>query len=225
MACNNNCSGCSNKHCGCLNTLRCVHPPMCHCHPPRPPRPEDYPDFPFYSGPCPPCDCDCDTNSCGGCKKCKKCRCCHHCDHCGHHHDCPHTRCEAAMFSADAPISVEAGGNIPLSPRISNHDCFDTRNGCVRIRRSGLYHVTWTANIPSYQSVSARLRLTLNGSEVPGSGQTICTQADNTSTSVTGQAFVSTPPGGTLCLNTCDDLCIGGGCDVDNVFTLTIMKV
>jgi len=128
------------------------------------------------------------------------------------------------MFTADAPLSVEAGEAIPLEPKLSNPECFDDDGGCVRLRRSGLYHVTWTANIPSYQCVNTRLYLTLNGREIPGSGQTICTQADNTSTSVTGQAMVSTPPGGLLCLVSDGDICMRNGCSVENAFTMIITR-
>lgn len=219
----------NNSNCGCMGTLRHVHGPMWHCPPPPPPNPDYYQNFPYYNGPCPPPEC----NSSGCNKGCKhRCKCCDHChhDHCHHDHchhchgNCSHTQCNAAMFSANAPLQVSAGNAIPLEPRISNPDCFDDDGGCVRIRRPGLYHVTWTANIPSYQCVNARLYLTLNGREIPGSGQTICTQADNTSTSVTGQAMVSTPPNGLLCLVSDGNICIRDGCSVENVFTMSITK-
>jgi len=215
-----------------MGALNCVAGPLTHCCVP-PYNPDYYQDFPFYNGPCPPCKCE--SSGCGGhrCKKHCNCGSCNHGNHCGHcNHGnhcgscgCHHTRCFAAMFSADAPLDVAAGEAIPLSAMRLNPDCFELCGGCVRILKSGLYHVVWTLNVPSYQTFSGRLYLTLNGSEIAGSGQTICCQADNTSTSATGQAMVQTGPGGLLCLNTGCDLSIGNGCGVENVVTLTITRV
>jgi hypothetical protein len=102
------------------------------------------------------------------------------------------------MFTANAPLNVCAGEAVPLTARRHNPDCFEICGGCIRIRKPGLYHVVWTLNVPSYQNFSGCLYLTLNGNEVDGSGQTVCCQADNTSTSATGQAMVQTGPNGLL---------------------------
>ena len=208
----------NNCNCGCMGTLKCIAGPMHHC-PPPPFNPDHYKDFPFYGGPCPPCMEDESGCGCNKCCKCKKCRCgCH--DRCR----CSHRRCDAAMFAADAPLSVTAGENIPLEERLGS-DCFETCAGCIRIKKAGLYRITWTANIPSYQNFCSRLHLSLNGSEIAGSAQTICCQADNTSASTTGQALVRSMPGGLLCLVSGSAFCIGGGCSVDNVFTLSITRI
>ena len=129
------------------------------------------------------------------------------------------------MFTADAPVSVAAGGIIPFRPQIANCECFEICSGCVRIKKSGGYHVVWTLNVPSYQNLCSRIYLTLNGREIPGSAQTVCCQADNTSTSVTGQAMITVPPNAVICLVSESALCLEGGCNVENVATLSIQKM
>lgn len=212
-----------------MGALNCVAGPLTHCCM-YPSNPDYYQNFPYYNGPCPPCECQ--SSGCKG-HRCNK-KCCNHCgscgncgNHCGcgHHCACSKNNCSAGMFSADAPLSVNAGEIIPLSADHCYGDCFEICNGCIRIRKSGLYHVVWTVNVPSYQNYSGCLYLTLNGNEVGGSCQTICCQADNTSTSATGQAMVQTGPNGLLCLNTDCDLCFANGCSVENVITMSVTRV
>lgn len=205
-----------------MGALGSIAGPLTHCCMP-PANPDYYQDFPFYNGPCPPCKCE--QNNCGNhrCRRHGHCRC----EGCGgdHHAGCGRSPCSAAMFSADAPLSVSAGEALPLSAPDSGGDCFESCSGGIRIRRPGLYHVVWTLNLPSYQNFSGRLYLSLNGNEICGSGQTLCCQADNTSASVTGQALVRTGPGGLLSLNSSCDLCIGGGCRMENVAVMTIIRL
>ena len=220
-----------------MGALNCIARPMHHCGMPCA-NPEYYQDFPYYNGPCPPCKCEstgcgghrckkhCGCNSCGNHCGCENCGSCSNCGNCGDHHcGCHQTRCSAGMFTANAPLNVCAGEAVPLTARRHNPDCFEICGGCIRIKKPGLYHVVWTLNVPSYQNFSGCLYLTLNGNEVDGSGQTVCCQADNTSTSATGQAMVQTGPNGLLCLNTDCGIEIGNGCCVENVLTMTVTRV
>lgn len=220
-----------------MGALNCIARPMHHCGIPCA-NPEYYQDFPYYNGPCPPCKCEstgcgshrckkhCGCNSCGNHCGCENCGSCSNCGNCGDHHcGCHQTRCSAGMFTANAPLNVCAGEAVPLTARRHNPDCFEICGGCIRIKKPGLYHVVWTLNVPSYQNFSGCLYLTLNGNEVDGSGQTVCCQADNTSTSATGQAMVQTGPNGLLCLNTDCGIEIGNGCCVENVLTMTVTRV
>lgn len=204
----------NNTSCGCMGTLKCVSGPLHHC-PPPPPNPDWYEDFPYYGGPCPPCRC----SGCGCKNKCRKCCC----DCRRPSFDCPQTRCSAAMFSADAPLSTEAGEGVTLSAKICNGDYFACDDGCVRILRPGVYHLTWTANIPAALPAGTRFALSLNGREIAGSAQTLCAQSASTSASLAGQAIVSSPPDALLCLAASNALSVD--CSADNVFTLSIVKL
>ena len=128
------------------------------------------------------------------------------------------------MFAADAPFCVSAGEAIPMDAKLVGGDCFEVCDGCIRIHKAGIYYAVWTLNVPSYRNLCSRLYLTLNGNEVAGSSQTICCQADNTSTSVTGQALISVPTGGVVCLVSESAMCLDGSCNVENVATLSIRR-
>ena len=201
-----------NSNCGCMGTLGCIAGPLYHC-PPPPANPDYYLNFPYYNGPCPPCEGD----------NCRHHHCCHCCRHEGH--SCPSIRGLAAMFTSGAPVNLPAGEAVPLSPCMINPDCFGCENGFIRIAKPGLYLAVWTANIPSYQNFSARLCLHLNGSPLGASGRQICCQADNTSCCACTQVLLQTPPGGLLCLSADSDICLDTGCNMDNVFALSLVKL
>jgi len=202
-----------------MGALGCVAGPLSHCPAPALCSPAD-PSFPFYTGPCPPCSQPC-ARSCGCNFPCASpCAA-----RSARADECTAEANAIAMFTLDAPFAASDGGCLDLSAAAAAEGCFAECESGVRILRPGLYHVFWTINVPGHQSLSSRLYLSLNGSELAASGQHICAQADSTSTAAAGQAVFRAGAGDVLSLNAERGFQLNTACSLRNVITLTICKI
>lgn len=98
--------------------------------------------------------------------------------------------------------------------------------GGVEILHGGTYLAVYSANIPVAQAVSTDLSLALSGTTLSGSTQTLTSATTDTAvTSVTGMAIFTAECGDLLTLRSSAAISISTPAVVQNVFTLTLIRV
>lgn len=141
--CNNNCNqGCSHCCCRCHGGNHCT----CGCH----------------GGSCDHCTCGCHSGDCGG----NHCAC-DDCDDCD---DCDGRRGRGyGVFALKGSVRLSAGGAAEFTPCDVNPDYFKCRDGCIIIKRPGLYRAALTVDVPRFTETDTVLSLDLNGKSIPAS--------------------------------------------------------
>ena len=199
---------------------------------------------PFYTGPCPPkpcglCGCasgDADSNGCARCRcrRTERCGCGRdaeerHCGHCGCNRGCDDRRaCEYdegcwgqpgsyALLAAEGPLSVAAGGAIPLTA-CGDEDADDE----IVLCHPGIYRALYTFNAPLGTAVNTTLELRLSGRPLYASAVEIA--AAGASCGFCGQTIFEARRGDALTLNTINALSIPDRLSAP-VATLTLVKL
>ena len=203
--------------CGCYGTLGSIAGPMQHC-PPPPADSSYYQNFPFYNGPCPP------GPNLPCCKPCRPCGC-RPCLPYPPEMDIPTTNRIAALLTAGAPQDVSAGSAVQLTAQLINPEYFAPAQGGIAIRRAGLYMAIFCINLPPLQTIGTNFVLRLNGTAIDASRIALTCTSDNNNTCVTGQALVQATPNCLLTLNTESALSIDVPSAVENVFSLSIVRI
>ena len=210
MATRRCCSGCSGSN-NCYGALNCVSGPY-NCR-----------NYPYYTGPCAQASC---TDGCGNTSG--NCNCGNNCGHWWHPWDCgcggsvyppvqpdpnpptpslppsptPGINSTSAygFFNAVSPVTVAAGGVIPLQTTLANDRYFTNTGGSILIRRAGTYLVTYTVQLPAGEDTASQYYLTLNGTAI---NESALNTADDTDTgeSYTAQVIIQAPANSTLTLN------------------------
>ncbi len=190
----------------------------------------------FYTGPCPPKPCGlCGCNSGGADSNgCARCRCGRdtekrHCGHCGCNRGCDDRRaCEYddgcwgqpgsyALLAAEGPLSVAAGGAIPLTA-CGDEDADDE----IVLCHPGIYRVLYTFNAPLGTAVNTTLELRLSGRQRYATAGGIA--PPGASCGVGGQTILEARRGDALTLNTINALSIPDRLSAP-VATLTLVKL
>lgn len=231
MANNRNC-GCRNRGCSGCVALGSVAGPFSNCG--RPACEQYYRNPPYYNGPCapgpwPPKHCmpccwpwpPMQPQSCAPApEEVENCLPC-------------------ALFTRNAPVDVVlpttpqvetaalTSGIVPLGQTVGNSDYFRAcPRGGVEILHGGTYLAVYSANIPVAQAVSTDLSLALSGTTLSGSTQTLTSATTDTAvTSVTGMAIFTAECGDLLTLRSSAAISISTPAVVQNVFTLTLIRV
>lgn len=199
---------------------------------------------PFYTGPCPPkpcglCGCasgGADSNGCARCRcrRTERCGCGRdaeerHCGHCGCNRGCDDRRaCEYdegcwgqpgsyALLAAEGPLSVAAGGAIPLTA-CGDEDADDE----IVLCHPGIYRALYTFNAPLGTAVNTTLELRLSGRPLYASAVEIA--AAGASCGFCGQTIFEARRGDALTLNTINALSIPNRLSAP-VATLTLVKL
>lgn len=199
---------------------------------------------PFYTGPCPPkpcglCGCasgDADSNGCARCRcrRTERCGCSsdaeeRRCGHCGCNRGCETRRaCEYdegcwgqpgsyALMAAEGPLSVAAGGAIPLTA-CGDEDADDE----IVLCHPGIYRALYTFNAPLGTAVNTTLELRLSGRPLYASAVEIA--AAGASCGFCGQTIFEARRGDALTLNTINALSIPDRLSAP-VATLTLVKL
>ena len=221
--CNSNCGrGCS-RHAGGYGTLSMVG----SC------RSGGWND-PFYTGPCPPkpcglCGCDSGDADSNGCARCR-CRRTERCS-CGCGRDSAaetQRTCEYdeggwgqpgsyALLAAEGPLSVTAGGAIPLTA-CGDEDADDE----IVLCHPGIYRALYTFNAPLGAAVNTTLELRRNGRSLYASAVEIATTG--ASCGFCGQTVFEAHRGDALTLNTINALSIPDQLSAP-LATLTLVKL
>ena len=217
--CNSNCGrGCS-RHAGGYGTLSMVG----SC------RSGGWND-PFYTGPCPPkpcglCGCDSGDADSNGCARCR----CRRTERCGRDSDVETRRtCEYdeggwgqpgsyALLAAEGPLSVAAGGAIPLTA-CGDEDADDE----IVLCHPGIYRALYTFNAPLGAAVNTTLELRRNGRPLYASAVEIATTG--VSCGFCGQTVFEARRGDALTLNTINALSIPDQLSAP-LATLTLVKL
>ena len=234
------CSGCSGSN-NCYGALNCVPGPYnCGCR-----------NNPYYTGPCAQASCTngCgNTNNCNcnnGCN-CNNNSCCYH-----HRppfwppwawEDAPvmpdpnpptpslppaplpgiNPTSAYGFFNAVPPVTVTAGGVVPLQTNLANDRYFTNNNGSILIRRAGTYLITYTVQMPAGEGTASQYYLTLNGTAINESA--LNTGDDTTGTeSYTAQVIVQAPANSTLTLNSSNAVSLEA--TALNPYNLTIVRL
>lgn len=189
---------------------------------------------PFYTGPCPPkpcglCGCDSGDADSNGCARCR-CRRTERCG-CGCGRDsAAETRrtCEYdeggwgqpgsyALLAAEGPLSVAAGGAIPLTA-CGDEDADDE----IVLCHPGIYRALYTFNAPLGAAVNTTLELRRNGRPLYASAVEIATTG--ASCGFCGQTIFEARRGDALTLNTINALNIPDQLSAP-LATLTLVKL
>ena len=191
---------------------------------------------PFYTGPCPPkpcglCGCDSGDADSNGCARCR-CRDRNRCGcGCGRNRDSDaETRrtCEYdeggwgqpgsyALLAAEGPLSVAAGGAIPLTA-CGDEDADDE----IVLCHPGIYRALYTFNAPLGTAVNTTLELRLSGRPLYASAVEIATAG--ASSGFCGQTIFEARRGDALTLNTINALTIPDQLSAP-LATLTLVKL
>ena len=161
-----------------------------------------YRNYPYYTGPCP---------SVG----------------CSYYPDYPTESVPMGAigsFYAVGPVTVAAGGAVPLTAGTVNSCVFTLNGSNVTIRQPGTYRATYTVNVPADTAASTTMTLNLNGAAIAGSGVDVETAAGTTTASFTGQAVFTARAGDMLSLNTLSALSFTAATTVP-IFTLVLERV
>lgn len=201
-------------------------------------------NYPFYTGPCPPAPCNgcgcepvsncCETTnatttcSCGssqcGCK-CHSCQChscgCGQCSGCG----CEYWPCDPtyALYAANGPISLQAGGIVPWTARNVNGNDFILNNGSIQILRSGMYYAALTADIPANTTVNTTIGMSLNNQPIVPPQLVINTASEAENNNYAGHTIFYANEGSVLQVNSLNALTVGA--TTQPVFTLTLFRL
>ena len=187
---------------------------------------------PFYTGPCPPkpcglCGCDSGDADSNGCARCR----CRRTERCGCGRDsAAETRrtCEYdeggwgqpgsyALLAAEGPLSVAAGGAIPLTA-CGDEDADDE----IVLCHPGIYRALYTFNAPLGAAVNTTLELRRNGRPLYASAVEIATTG--ASCGFCGQTIFEARRGDALTLNTINALNIPDQLSAP-LATLTLVKL
>ena len=189
---------------------------------------------PFYTGPCPPkpcglCGCDSGDADSNGCARCR-CRRTERCGcGCGRDSDAETRRtCEYdeggwgqpgsyALLAAEGPLSVAAGGAIPLTA-CGDEDADDE----IVLCHPGIYRALYTFNAPLGAAVNTTLELRRNGRPLYASAVEIATAG--ASCGFCGQTIFEARRGDALTLNTINALNIPDQLSAP-LATLTLVKL
>lgn len=240
MATRRCCSGCSgSNHCyGALNYV--PGPYSCGCR-----------NYPYYTGPCAQASCTDNCGNSNGCSNTCSCGSNNGCHHCCHHpHFWPPWAWEDGtaqpnpnpptpslppmpmpglnptsaygFFTAVPPVTVAAGGAVPLQTSLANDRYFTNNNGSILIRRAGTYLVTYTVQLPAGEATASQYYLALNGTAVNGSAVN-AGEDTTTSESYTAQVIVQAPANSTLTLNSADAVSLDA--TALNPYNLTIVRL
>ena len=189
---------------------------------------------PFYTGPCPPkpcglCGCDSGDADSNGCARCR-CRRTERCS-CGCGRDSAaetQRTCEYdeggwgqpgsyALLAAEGPLSVAAGGAIPLTA-CGDEDADDE----IVLCHPGIYRALYTFNAPLGAAVNTTLELRRNGRSLYASAVEIATTG--ASCGFCGQTVFEAHRGDALTLNTINALSIPDQLSAP-LATLTLVKL
>lgn len=166
-----------------------------------------YRNYPYYTGPCPSAGCGCYPGD----------------------YPPPIVPEPAPMgaigsFYAVGPVTVAAGGAVPLTAGTVNSCVFTLNGSNVTIRQPGTYRATYTVNVPADTAATTTMTLNLNGAAIAGSGVDVETAAGATTASFTGQAVFTARAGDMLSLNTLSALSFTAATTVP-IFTLVLERV
>lgn len=233
------CSGCSGNN-NCYGALNCVPGPYnCGCR------------YPYYTGPCAQASttdaCGNTVSTCSGNCGCNN-NCSNGCNHWWHPWYCgcgdytqvqpdpnpptpslppppmPGTNPTGAygFFNAVSPVTVAAGGVIPLQTNIANDRFFTNNNGSILIRRAGTYLITYTVQLPAGEGTASQYYLALNGTAI---NESALNTADDTAgaESYTAQVIVQAPANSTLTLNSSSAVSLET--TALNPYSLTIVRL
>lgn len=128
------------------------------------------------------------------------------------------------FFNAVPPVTVSAGGVIPLETTLANAQYFTNNAGSILIRRAGTYLVTYTVQVPIGEALASQYYLTLNGTAVNESAVNVTDNVSAEETkSYTMQAIIQANANSTLALNS------SGAVTADaaalNPYNLTIVRL
>lgn len=167
---------------------------------------------PYYTGPCPStCDCGCAQTgcTCSGCTGCQSCAC---------------SGSIYASFTVSGPITVAAGGAVPLTASVSDADAFTVSGGSIALRCPGAYLALYAVNIPADTAVDTTTELTLNGRALAPSAISVVTSTDAASHGFTSAAAFTAQAGDIVSLTSASALSISAATS-QPVFALTIVKL
>ncbi len=105
------------------------------------------------------------------------------------------------FFNAVPPVTVSAGGIIPLQTNLANDRYFTNTGGSILIRRAGVYLVTYTVQVSAGEDFSTQYYLALNGTAINESALNVIDDAAAETESYTAQVIIQAPANSTLTLN------------------------
>lgn len=211
MATKRCCSGCSGSN-NCYGALNCVPSPYGYnCR-----------NYPYYTGPCAPI--------CGD-DRCRP-RPPWDCDRFPAPPPPPNPPAQDTanasqaygFFTATPPLTISAGGVIPLSTALANAADFTNSSGSILIRRAGVYLLSYTVQVGTNNSQNTQYYLTLNGTTVNASSVSVVTDDSATETrSFTVQVIVQAGANSMLTLNSSSALSVADS--ALNPYSLTVVRL
>lgn len=127
-------------------------------------------------------------------------------------------------FTAVPPLTVSAGGAIPLSTTLANSSAFTNSSGSILIRRSGIYLVSYTVQLGTSDDQSTQYYLSLNGTTIGESAVNVVSDGGTTETaSYTVNAIIRANANSTLTLNSTSELSVVA--TATNPYSLTIVRI
>lgn len=191
--------------------------------------------------------CGCKCHSCG--QSCNSCQCHHcgqNCNSCQCHHcgqdcnscqchscgcsQCPGCGCEYwpcdptyALYAANGPISLQAGGIVPWTARNVNGNDFILNNGSIQILRSGMYYAALTADIPANTAVNTTIGMSLNNQPIVPPQLVINTASEAENNNYAGHTIFYANEGSVLQVNSLNAMTVGA--TTQPVFTLTLFRL
>ncbi len=94
-----------------------------------------------------------------------------------------------AFLTQTDTLDLSAGGHIPFSGTTVIGEGFQLDAGVLRVELPGVYHLSYTINIPSNADVATTFVVQAGGQDVAGTQQSITHVAGMTSATVSGSAI------------------------------------
>ena len=126
------------------------------------------------------------------------------------------------FFNAVPPVTVNAGGVVPLQTNLAAAQYFTNNAGSILIRRAGTYLVTYTVQVPAGEAASTQYYLTLNGTAVNESALNVSDVATENET-YSAQVMIQAPANSTLALNSTNAISLEA--TALNPYNLTIVRL
>ena len=124
------------------------------------------------------------------------------------------------FFSA-APLTVAAGGNIPLVASGAPAG-YTVENGAVQIQNPGTYYLSYTVSVPADTALATVITPALNGASLPAGAVTVDAVATDGPLTLSGQTVFVADAGARLSLVSSEALSLPGATPFVNLSLLRI---
>ena len=127
------------------------------------------------------------------------------------------------FFNAAPPVTIAAGGVVPLETNLANDRFFTNTGGSILIRRAGAYLVSYSVQVPAGETLASQYYLTLNGTAIDETALNVTDDGAEETESYTIQAIIQATANSTLTLNSSNAVTLEA--TALNPFNLTIVRL